>query len=767
MKSHFLTTALLLLAFSSFAQYGTSFYHLGNATMQSTDYNPAFFPEGKFFLKLPGPGYNVYLNNKFSYNDLFTKQDDGDILIDADRFVDNLGITNSLTGDISLNLFHIGYQFGPRNEPDSTGLGIDLFVAVKNNLNFTYPESLIDLLWRGNGAFLDQEQKMPFGANLNSYIERGIGLAYTLPKSNLKLGLRLKLLNGLQNFSTPNNTELSVLTKGAADSYEIEIGYQNMLIRSAGLVNLDDNDGVSTAYVDDLIDNADYMTLAFSGNKGFAVDLGVEYKIDSNFTVALAINDLGSINWTENVSTFSLNTTFRGDNSGFTIPFFDLLDDNLDNVLADTFDNNIDYEILNDSYRQNLPTRIIGSLIYSPWDEKTDIIATMNARVIQGEFRSGYGIGINQRFGPKFILSTSVTKLPQQGLNMGMAISATAGFVQFYAGLDKMFGYSVYNLDWIQGQAGINLVFGSGPKHIKKVKPSKEVNIQEVAPYKGMLYIYPIVGTDTTTANVYINDERVNEMFGAYTFGIVSDTTYQLRVEKEGFIVVAEPINISDSIKETRIYKNVELLPIDIKADLSLEIVSTEGEAITDGILTLTDDSENEVMFNGTVSSGSYQTPVDVDKMYTYKVKAREYFFKQGSINVSSDETKVNERIVLTKIIMNKRINDFELLLEFGSFEISTDLISKLAFIVDLLRQNENIKMEISGHTDDVGASSYNLKLSEKRANYLMTYLINEGVNEDQLIAKGYGKSQPLVPNISAENRARNRRVEFIIRAID
>ena len=45
-----------------------------------------------------------------------------------------------------------------------------------------------------------------------------------------------------------------------------------------------------------------------------------------------------------------------------------LLDDNLDNVLADTFDNNIDYEILNDSYRQNLPTRIIGSLIYSPWD---------------------------------------------------------------------------------------------------------------------------------------------------------------------------------------------------------------------------------------------------------------------------------------------------------------------------------------------------------------------------------------------------------------
>ena len=70
MKIHFLTTALLLLTFSSFAQYGTSFYHLGNATMQSTEYNPAYFPEGKFLLKLPGPRKKKYLNNAFCYSDL-------------------------------------------------------------------------------------------------------------------------------------------------------------------------------------------------------------------------------------------------------------------------------------------------------------------------------------------------------------------------------------------------------------------------------------------------------------------------------------------------------------------------------------------------------------------------------------------------------------------------------------------------------------------------------------------------------------------------
>ena len=184
--------------------------------------------------------------------------------------------------------------------------------------------------------------------------------------------------------------------------------------------------------------------------------------------MALAINDLGRINWTENVFSYGVR-----DSSGVGIPLFNLLDDNLDNIVEDTFSDAFDYYELNESYNTNLPTRILASLIYNPWDEKTDITATINSRIIQGELRSGFGIGINRRISPKLILSTSITKMPQHGLNMGAAISATAGFLQFYAGVDRMFGYSVYDIDWVQGQLGINLVFGSGPKRVKKVKPPK------------------------------------------------------------------------------------------------------------------------------------------------------------------------------------------------------------------------------------------------------------------------------------------------------
>ncbi len=768
MRSHFLTIALLLLTFSSFAQYGTSFYHLGNATMQSTDYNPAYFPEGKFFLKLPGPGMNLYLNNAFSYSDLFTKQDNGDLAVNANDLINDFGKSFNITGDASFNLFHVGYQFGPRNQPDSTGLGISLFVNLRSNFNLALPGSLMDILWQGNGAFIGDKQTLAFGVNSTMYLERGLGLAYTLPQSNLKLGLRLKMLNGYSNFSTPSDTEATFLTKGPEDSYALEASYENMMIRSAGLVNIKDAEEGSTGYLDGFTETDDYTSLAIPANKGFAVDLGAEYKIDSNFTVALAINDLGVINWTENVSTYGLR------DSSFQLPDFNLLEDDLGTVIEDTFNNNFDYYQLNEAYKTNLPTRIVASLIYTPWDDNTDIIATMNSRIIQGEFRSGFGIGINRKFGPKFILSTSVTKMPQQGLNMGAAISATAGFIQFYAGVDRMFGYSVYNLDWIQGQAGINLVFGSGPKRIKKVKPPK-VKKDKTLPYKGTIYFYPMVDQDTTTANIYINDEFVADMFGVYSMGIVSDTTYALRVEKEGFITMTESIVIPDSVQgvwETRIYKTINLVPEEVlptTIDLNLAIVSTSGEKVMGGILELVNASSKETVYKGNVASNAYTTTAAENAQFTYKVKAREYFFKQGVINLSNakDQPIVNEEIVLTKIEIDRKVNEGEILFETNSTTISLSSKGGLEAIIDLTTNNENVIVEIAAHTDDVGQENDNLRLSKARANVVRDYLISRGVLSQQLIAKGYGETQPIVPNSSEENRTLNRRVEIIIRVVN
>jgi len=772
MRIYFLTTTLLLLTFSSFAQYGTSFYHLGNATMQSTEYNPAYFPEGKFFLKLPGASMNLYLNNAFSYSDLFTKQDNGDLAVNANDLIDGLGKNFHLSGDITYGIFHVGYQFGPRNQSDSTGLGISLFSNIRSNFNLALPSSFLDLLWQGNGAFIGEEQTLAFGVNSTVYLERGLGLSYSLPKSNLKLGLRLKMLNGYSNYSTPSDTEATFLTKGPDDNYALEASYQNIMIRSAGLVNIDDIEEGSTTYLDSFTDEDDYQSLGIPANKGFAVDLGAEYKIDSNFTVALAINDLGRINWTENLFTYGVR-----DSASVGIPVFDLLDDNLDKVLEDTFSNAFDYYELNEAYKTNIPTRILASVIYNPWDEKTDITATINSRIIQGELRSGFGVGINRKISPKFILSTSITKMPQQGLNMGAAISATAGFLQFYAGVDRMIGYSVYDLDWIQGQAGINLVFGSGPKRIKKVKPPKEKKEkkEEILPYKGTMYFYPVVDQDTTTANVYINDQLVADVFGVYSISIVSDTTYTLKVEKEGYITAEESIVIPDSIEgkwETRIYKTINLFPEEIiptTVDLNLTIVSNTGENVMGSKLELVNINSKQTIYKGNIDLNTYAMTADENTQISYKVKAREYFFTQGIIKLSKaeDQPVVNKEIILTKIEIDRKINEKPILFETNSTEFTISSKAGLEAIIDLTANNENLVVEIAAHTDDVGQEQDNLILSKNRANAVRDYLISRGVLEQQLIAKGYGEVQPIVPNTSEENRSLNRRVEIIVRIIN
>lgn len=77
------------------------------------------------------------------------------------------------------------------------------------------------------------------------------------------------------------------------------------------------------------------------------------------------------------------------------------------------------------------------------------------------------------------------------------------------------------------------------------------------------------------------------------------------------------------------------------------------------------------------------------------------------------------------------------------------------------LKAYPEIKVEIQGHTDDVGKDAANQKLSDARAKSVMQWLIAKGVSASRMTAKGLGEMQPRVPNTSAENRAMNRRIEF------
>jgi OmpA-OmpF porin, OOP family len=100
-------------------------------------------------------------------------------------------------------------------------------------------------------------------------------------------------------------------------------------------------------------------------------------------------------------------------------------------------------------------------------------------------------------------------------------------------------------------------------------------------------------------------------------------------------------------------------------------------------------------------------------------------------------------------------------------FEYNKDKIRPESFpildaVVEVLQKNPDIKLEVQGHTDNRGGAKYNKDLSNRRAGSVMKYLVSHGVPAERLAYYGYGFDRPLVPNTTDENRALNRRVQFV-----
>ncbi|HVU57563.1 MAG TPA: OmpA family protein [Puia sp.] len=93
---------------------------------------------------------------------------------------------------------------------------------------------------------------------------------------------------------------------------------------------------------------------------------------------------------------------------------------------------------------------------------------------------------------------------------------------------------------------------------------------------------------------------------------------------------------------------------------------------------------------------------------------------------------------------------------------IKPESMGTLNMIVQVLKDNPDVKFEIDGHTDNSGAAAHNLQLSQQRADAVKTQLVSMGVDASRLTTKGLGDTKPITDNNTLEGRANNRRVEFV-----
>lgn len=102
-----------------------------------------------------------------------------------------------------------------------------------------------------------------------------------------------------------------------------------------------------------------------------------------------------------------------------------------------------------------------------------------------------------------------------------------------------------------------------------------------------------------------------------------------------------------------------------------------------------------------------------------------------------------------------------KLLFATSSHEIDPQSFSELDEWAGFLKSEPDLRIELSGHTDNVGSEEYNLKLSRKRADAVAQYLIGKGIEQSRITVDGYGSTRPYVDNTTAERRSRNRRVDI------
>jgi OOP family OmpA-OmpF porin len=98
---------------------------------------------------------------------------------------------------------------------------------------------------------------------------------------------------------------------------------------------------------------------------------------------------------------------------------------------------------------------------------------------------------------------------------------------------------------------------------------------------------------------------------------------------------------------------------------------------------------------------------------------------------------------------------------DFNKADIKPKYNKRLDEAVTILQKNPSLKVEIQGHTDNIGSQEYNQKLSERRADAVMKYFVDKGINQARLTAKGFGFSDPVAPNDTEDGRYKNRRVQL------
>lgn len=209
--------------------------------------------------------------------------------------------------------------------------------------------------------------------------------------------------------------------------------------------------------------------------------------------------------------------------------------------------------------------------------------------------------------------------------------------------------------------------------------------------------------------------------------------------------------------KEVKIYKGI--------------VKNQQGEPVEDATVEVSYKETGEsVEFKVNGDDGTFTAVVmaeeEQDVMITLKKEGYSFDTKLVQAEQVADTVTTTVKGIdmeIDVIEVGKAFTIDDILYETDSYVLSDDSKFILDQFVKFLNENPTVTVTIQGHTDDVGDNARNKTLSENRAKGVMEYLISKGISASRLKSEGYGETRPKLPNTNAQNRAKNRRTDFLI----
>ncbi len=272
----------------------------------------------------------------------------------------------------------------------------------------------------------------------------------------------------------------------------------------------------------------------------------------------------------------------------------------------------------------------------------------------------------------------------------------------------------------------------------------------------------------TRDKNGFTNDFFTNSQ-GAFNMNLLPEENIMLIFSADGYIT--KQINVStvgiQSDKDTSLIVEMTKGISPILEGLALD---KDGfTPIPKAQVTRVDLSDNSVEITKTNNQGKFQFALDKEKQYEIIINKEDYFVgkKQFDTGVYPDKNELNPKIKVAKMQLDDILEIENIYYEFNRFEVTIAATKILDKVVEILKNNPTLTLELSSHTDIRGNEFYNYTLSEKRALAALHYLTRKDIERYRLTYKVYGESQLAIDcegiDCDEKKHQLNRRTEFKI----